>query len=80
MKTILTIGCYHFGVPAKKSINSIRDLLSDCKSVDRRYVNNRIEFVFSESPGVSVDLVEDHLVTARKALPEKASPDSHNTF
>lgn len=87
MKTILKIGGAYFLIPASVNVNAILAALQKAEPVEYDYVGSkkifRLQRRHEHSHEIEVSLVDDNAVIKpppRKALPETASPDAHNTF
>lgn len=83
MKTILSIGYNHYLVPASVNINHVLAALQKCTMLEHKYERGGYYLPKDEEPRIEVKLVQDQTVRdrpKRKALPEVASPDAHNTF
>lgn len=84
MKTILTIGYNHFVLPASVNVNAILAALQKAQRVESKLHKNRIIYIRDDGdPRIEVKLVDDDMVLDSKKLkqlPERASPDAHNTF
>lgn len=84
MKTILSLGHTDYLLPAKCNVNALLAILSEIKEVRYDWKGDSKTYVVQpDARKIEITLVEDHKVTEppkRKSIPEKASPDAHNTF
>ena len=85
MKTLLTIGHNHFILPDSANVNVLLKALSSAKEVDDNWTGNTYQYVLTDkAPRIEVKMInEKHIIDPkknRKAIPEKAGPDAHNTF
>jgi hypothetical protein len=86
VRTILEIGYNSFLLPPKSNVNSILGALSEAIPVASHYAGSRYVYTPSDSNiEVKVTMVSDSQIVeppkppAPFQIPEKASPDAHNT-
>jgi hypothetical protein len=87
VKIVMRIGYQHFLVPQSVNVNAIIAALAKATPLKHELSNNRYIYVPDRdgSTKCTIEMVEDDTVvdpakTKRKALPEHASEDAHNTF
>lgn len=87
MKIIIEIGHTKFLMPPSANVNAVLQVLSKAILVDEDHRSGRTVYLPAKerpySVPIKVEMIEDHQFLdpkKRKAIPEKASPDAHNSF